>query len=66
MTEFMDHHEGITENVQEVLEETSDALLKHPYIAEEAMAVSSMCAGAAAKYAILRLEQKNTAIMEAI
>jgi hypothetical protein len=58
MTELMDHHEDITENVQEVLEETSDALLKHPYIAEEAMAVSSMCAGVAAKYAMLRLEQQ--------
>jgi hypothetical protein len=66
MTELMDHHEGITKNVQDVYEETSDALLRHPYIAEEAMAVSSMCAAAAAKYAILRLKQENTAIIESI
>jgi hypothetical protein len=66
MTEIMDHHEAMTQNAVEVLEETSDALLNHPYVAEEAMAVSSMCPAAVAKWLYLRLEQENTAIMEAI
>jgi hypothetical protein len=66
MTEIMDHHEAVTQNALGVLEDISDALLNHPYVAEEAMAVSSMCAGAIAKYAQLRLEHENTAIMEAI
>jgi hypothetical protein len=64
MTELMDQR--MTPNVLEVLADTSDALLNHPYVAEEAMAVSSMSAGATAKYAQLRLEHENTAIMEAI
>jgi hypothetical protein len=66
MTEIMDRHESVTETVTELLDDTSDALLNHPYVAEEAMAVSAMCAGATAKYAKLRLEHENTAIMEAI
>jgi hypothetical protein len=66
MTDIMDHHETHSEKVAEVLDDIGDALLKHPYCTEEASAVSSMCAGAAAKWAILRLEQENVAVMEAI
>jgi hypothetical protein len=66
MTEIMDHHEAVTQNALEVLDEASDALLNHPYVAEEAMAVSSMCPGAIAKWLYLRLDHENTAIMEAI
>jgi hypothetical protein len=64
MTELIDQR--MTQNVLDVLADTSDALLNHPYVAEDAMAVSSMCAGATAKYVQLRLEHENTAIMEAI
>jgi hypothetical protein len=66
MTEIMDHHEAVTQNALGVLEDTSDALLNHPYVAEDAMALSSMCPGAIAKSLYLRLHQENTAIMEAI
>jgi hypothetical protein len=66
MTEIMDHHEAVTHNALEVLDDASDALLNHPYVAEEAMAVSSMCPGAIAKWLYLRLDHENTAIMEAI
>jgi hypothetical protein len=66
MTEIMDHHEAVTQNALGVLEDTSDALLNHPYVAEDAMAVSSMCPGAIAKSLYLRLDHENTAIMEAI
>jgi hypothetical protein len=66
MTDIMDHHEALTQNALEVLDDTSDVLLNHPYAAEEAMAVSSMCPGAIAKWLYMRLDHENTAIMEAI
>jgi hypothetical protein len=52
--------------VIQVLEETGDYLLQHPFNSEEATAMASMGARATAKYAILRLERDTAAIMEAI
>jgi hypothetical protein len=66
LTEIMDLNERSRDEVIEVLEETGDSLLQHPFVSEEAIAMACMGARAMARYAILRLERDNAAIMEAI
>jgi hypothetical protein len=66
MTDIMDMEDESRGQIVEVLEETADSILGHPYSAEEAEAIAAMGARAIAKYAKLRLERENYAINDAI
>jgi hypothetical protein len=68
MTEIMELNTANRDEIVQVLQDTGDSLLASEtcFRTEESDAIATMSARANAKYAILRLERDNSAIMEAI